>query len=219
MSDNPGNDMVYCDYSRRITIVVEISGGIVKHIPLRPNEGFSIQADQAVYFHRVYRPLLDYPIDRAIGVYLNYLRFCRAQHKVLEYIKRIIPTINIEEYIMSEEQAKAAETTAAKVKEQKPKRESAARMFQELIMDGNLTDDAIFAAVKEKFNLDDSKRGYVGWYRNYLKKQGKNPPAAIQPPKPVEAAPAPAPAGTATPAAEPVHPSDAEPKSNKKSKK
>lgn len=62
-------------------------------------------------------------------------------------------------------------------KERKP-RESAAAMFQELIMSGAHSDDAIFKKVQAKFGLDDSKRTYVAWYRNYLKKQGMNPPAA-----------------------------------------
>lgn len=56
------------------------------------------------------------------------------------------------------------------------KKESAAQMFQDLIMAGKLTDDQIFAKVQEKFGLDEKKRGYVKWYRNHLKKQGKNPP-------------------------------------------
>ena len=56
------------------------------------------------------------------------------------------------------------------------KRESAAQMFQDLIMAGKLTDDQIFEKVQEKFGLDEKKRGYVKWYRNHLKKLGKNPP-------------------------------------------
>lgn len=55
---------------------------------------------------------------------------------------------------------------------------SAAAMFQGLIMEGKLTDDEIFALVKEKFGLDDKKKSYVNWYRNKLKKDGKNPPEA-----------------------------------------
>lgn len=58
------------------------------------------------------------------------------------------------------------------------KRVTAAQVFQELIMQGKLTDDQIFAKVQEQFGLDDGKRGYVKWYRNHLRKQGKNPPEA-----------------------------------------
>lgn len=59
-----------------------------------------------------------------------------------------------------------------------PKRLSAAQMFQDLIMEGKLTDDAIFEEVKEAYGLDEKKRGYVKWYRNHLAKQGMNPPKA-----------------------------------------
>lgn len=60
----------------------------------------------------------------------------------------------------------------------KAPRDSAATMFKALIMEGKLTDDQIFAKVAEKFGLDEKKRTYVAWYRNYLTKQGENPPAA-----------------------------------------
>jgi len=56
---------------------------------------------------------------------------------------------------------------------------SAASMFKTLIMEGKLADDQIFKKVADKFNLDDSKRGYVKWYRNYLQKKGQNPPAPV----------------------------------------
>lgn len=65
--------------------------------------------------------------------------------------------------------------TTAKTGEKKM---SAAQMFQDLIMEGKLTDDKIFEKVQEKFGLDEKKRGYVKWYRNHLKKQGANPPEA-----------------------------------------
>lgn len=69
-----------------------------------------------------------------------------------------------------------AKATKAPTKKTDEKRESAAQMFQDLIMAGKLTDDQIFEKVQEKFGLDEKKRGYVKWYRNYLKKQGMNPP-------------------------------------------
>lgn len=73
---------------------------------------------------------------------------------------------------------KAAKAKKGVKKEPGAKRESAAQMFQDLIMAGNLTDDKIFAKVKDKFKLDDKKRSYVAWYRNKLVKDGKKPPAA-----------------------------------------
>jgi hypothetical protein len=73
----------------------------------------------------------------------------------------------------------AAKTTTAKPPAKTgEKKMSAAQMFQDLIMEGKLTDDKIFEKVQEKYGLDEKKRGYVKWYRNHLKKQGANPPEA-----------------------------------------
>lgn len=64
-------------------------------------------------------------------------------------------------------------------KPMEPPKEKASTLFMQLIMEGKLTDDQIFAKVQEKFGLDDKKRSYVGWYRNKLKKDGLNPPGPI----------------------------------------
>jgi len=73
--------------------------------------------------------------------------------------------------------AKEAKAKAAPAKAKDgEKKVSAAQMFQDLIMAGKLTDDQIFEKVQAEFGLDEKKRGYVKWYRNHLKKQGKNPP-------------------------------------------
>jgi hypothetical protein len=74
--------------------------------------------------------------------------------------------------------AKASKKDAKARKATGEKRATAAQLFCDLIMAGNLTDDKIFAKVKEKFGLDDKKRSYVAWYRNKLKKDGKKPPEA-----------------------------------------
>ena len=57
-----------------------------------------------------------------------------------------------------------------------PRPGSAAALFQELLLAGKFTDAQIFEKVKAKFGLDDKKRGYVGWYRNYLRKKGTEVP-------------------------------------------
>lgn len=97
---------------------------------------------------------------------------------------------------------------------------NASQMFRDLILKGGKTDDDIFKAVKERFGLDDSKRNYVGWYRNELKKKGllegkpaekepdptpqkpevTTPPTVEAPPTP-QPAPAPAPQPAPAPAA------------------
>lgn len=71
--------------------------------------------------------------------------------------------------------AKSAPTKAAapvKSEKESAPRETAASMFQELLAMGKHTDAVIFEKVKAKFGLDDKKRSYVGWYRNYMRKQG-----------------------------------------------
>jgi hypothetical protein len=73
--------------------------------------------------------------------------------------------------------AKTTKAPAAK-KEAGEKKPSAANMFKDLIMEGKMTDDQIFAKVQKEFGLDDNKRSYVKWYRNDLTKKGMKPPAA-----------------------------------------
>ena len=98
------------------------------------------------------------------------------------------PAVKKTVFLTPVEKAKPAAKVAAPkaATERKP---SASVRFRELIMEGKLTDDAIFAAVQKEFNLSDDKRSYVAWYRNDLTKQGKNPPAPIggAPPKMTQA--------------------------------
>lgn len=56
---------------------------------------------------------------------------------------------------------------------------TSAGMFMTLIMEGKLKDDQIFSKVQKKYDLDDSRRGYVKWYRNHLTKRGMNPPPPV----------------------------------------
>lgn len=76
--------------------------------------------------------------------------------------------------------AKTIKALAKAAGEPKAPRDSAANMFRELIMAGELTDDKIFEKVQKKFGLEDKSRSHVGWYRNNLIRQGKNPPPAKQ---------------------------------------
>jgi hypothetical protein len=60
----------------------------------------------------------------------------------------------------------------ANLKGEDGKWKSVSAAFKGLILEGKLSDDKIFAAVKKQFGIDDSKRGYVQWNRNWLKKEG-----------------------------------------------
>lgn len=94
-------------------------------------------------------------------------------------VERLLHTPTEEEKKMAKAKAKAKQKKAdKKAGKASAPRETAAALFQDLIMDGKLTDDQIFAKVKAKFGLDDKKRSYVAWYRNKLKKDGKKPPEA-----------------------------------------
>lgn len=52
-------------------------------------------------------------------------------------------------------------------------RPSAAERIKSLLIDGKLSDDEIFAALRREYGLDGRKSGIVGWYRNRLQKIGK----------------------------------------------
>jgi hypothetical protein len=95
-------------------------------------------------------------------------------------VKQLLHTPTTEEIEMATKakNVKAKKKASKERKVSGEKRETAAAMFCDLIMAGSLSDDKIFAKVKEKFGLDDKKRSYVAWYRNKLKKDGQKPPEA-----------------------------------------
>lgn len=79
----------------------------------------------------------------------------------------------------SVEKPVAKKVAAAKpVAKEKPAKKSAdgkpscAERFRELIAEGKLDDDAIFAKVQKEYDLDGSKRRYVNFYRFDCKRKG-----------------------------------------------
>lgn len=54
----------------------------------------------------------------------------------------------------------------------KPKRQGVSSMARDLILAGK-TNQEVWAAIKEAFNLDDNKKHYPSWYRCELKRAGK----------------------------------------------
>lgn len=225
---------VYADHQRRTCIQVQRTGDAVKYIELNVARGLAIDKLDAKDFDRRYKPMKNYPIEKACELYVGYSRAIGATKEALDELGKFC-SITEMEYEMAiskasateetketkKASAKAASKTASKAAKpmsktsvkitkvgptdvettgltpEKPatkpakvakakaapkpageKKPSASAMFQDLIMAGKLTDDQIFETVKAEFNLDDSKKGYVKWYRNHLTKQGKNPPAA-----------------------------------------
>lgn len=172
---------------------------LVVFLPLR-EEAFEIARTGAYDFDHMYKEIIGYPVERAAKLYTGYSQYLGASEDAMVELSRLITVSHKEkESAMAKKPgvATATRTTKkdAKVEEEKksmkavksaaPKaekkdkapRESAADMFRALIMEGKLTDDQIFSAVKKKFGLEDKKRSYVAWYRNDLKKKGQKPPA------------------------------------------
>lgn len=203
------------DRERRTCIQVERLNGHVKFIPLDVSEGLQVHQTSADSFDQRFTPMVNYPVEKACQLFVNYSQSIGASKEALDFLGQIV-NIPEQEFKMATakkaaapaeekktptrratngktEPAKAGRRTTdpvvkapakgAKVPAAKPtkpgeKKPSAAQMFQDLIMQGKLTDDQIFEKVQAEFGLDEKKRGYVKWYRNHLKKQGMNPPEA-----------------------------------------
>ena len=219
-----GSMAVYYDRQRRTCIQVGSDLGSVKYIPL-DSTGLKVKEIDEKEFMSIYRPIKDYPVERALTLYAGFVKYVGATDEVLAILGQ---TINIDEEVIKMARARlvpedtlpapaapagrgrratakpdpvAKPTPAAKATGRAAKATpaakatgratgtrskastndypSAAAMFQGLIMEGKLTDDEIFAAVQERFGLDDNKRAYVAWYRNNLRKKGENPPGPI----------------------------------------
>jgi hypothetical protein len=150
-------------------------------------------------FVELYQPLDDYPVERCAQLYAQYARTVGASPEAMEALGRLTKlsqkeiematakkasTAKVEKAtkdVPAEKPAKAVKTP--KVAAEKPakaekKGPSAAQMFKDLIMAGNLSDQKIFEKVQAAHGLDDKKFSYVAWYRNDLTKKGANPPAA-----------------------------------------
>ncbi len=165
---------------------------VVRCIPLSEG-GFVVETVGAYEFDHKFKEIVGYPVERCARLYAGYSQHLGASHEAMDELAKLVPvTEQQKEKAMAKKPsistaskkpgtkstltAKRGEPRASK--EPRERKESAADMFRTLIMEGKLTDDAIFSAVKKKHGLDDSKRNYVAWYRNQLKKDGKKPPAA-----------------------------------------
>lgn len=188
---------VFADRQRRTCLAIESNGHSVKYIPLSVEFGLCVEETPASEFIQLYELLDDYPAERCAALFASYAVNIGASDAVLEHLGRLIK-LPIKEIQMATAKKAAAKSavvkpsaakapaagkktvTAKEPKADKPSapRESAASMFKELILAGNLTDEKIFKKVQEKFGLDDNKSGYVKWYRNDLSKKGLNPPDA-----------------------------------------
>lgn len=215
---------VCADHQRRTCILFERSSDQVRYVGLDVENGLDLALAEPKSFDDRFKPLVDYPVEKAAKLYVEYARGLGATEKVMRMLAKLT-TVTQEDIEMAtakkgaraaapvktekkapakkaagkaapekevkgkggkakaapEPKGKGGKTSAQATKpktEKKDRGPTAARRFQELIMEGKKTDDQIFAVVQKEFGLDDNKRSYVKWYRNYLTKQGQNPPAA-----------------------------------------
>jgi hypothetical protein len=200
---------VCADHQRRTCILFDRNEERVRYVALDVESGMDLCVADPKDFDGRFKPMVDYPVEKAAKLYVEYARGLGATEQVMQMLGKLT-TVTTEDIEMAtkkksaraaapvkttkkatkkadapETKAKAAKAgkaekpaKATKTGEKKDRGPTAASRFQELIMEGKKTDDQIFATVQKEFGLDDSKRSYVKWYRNYLTKQGKNPPAA-----------------------------------------
>lgn len=192
--NEPRSSVVPCwDHNSRTCIEVSRADGKVKFVMMTA-ELYDVEELSESGFDVRFKPIPDYPPERACDLFIEYMRKLGGTEAAIDALSSVSTITNqvrseimtaAKKRVPAAEKGDATPKTKAKAKAAaKPKakrqpgekRESAAQMFQDLIMQGRLTDDAIFKKVQEKYNLDDNKRSYVAWYRNKLKKDGKKPP-------------------------------------------
>jgi hypothetical protein len=197
---------VCVDHQRHTVIETSRDDILVEYIPLDIS-GLVLCQLSIEAFDKQYHPLPDYPVEKAAGLYAEYAANLGGTPDAMRELGKLVPLTpkeidvattkaaakvpakkaikHIEDTAAAKasvaaKKAKAAGKPAAKkvAKEPAEKKPTAAQMFKDLIMAGELTDDKIFAKVQKAFGLDDNKRSYVKWYRNDLVKRGEKPPAA-----------------------------------------
>lgn len=192
------------DRNRITCLEVSRTANVVSYLILEAGLGVDFKRTALEVFDERFKPIPGYPLSQAIMHFTEFAERLGATDLAAEALNSLNPTRK--EPIMATtkkdaspakkapipvKKSNASKPPAKKMEAKKPaakpiatksaapvKKESAAQMFQDLIMEGKLTDDKIFEKVQTKFGLDDSKKGYVKWYRNHLAKLGKNPPAA-----------------------------------------
>ena len=200
----------YHDRERHTILKInDIETKEVRYIPLDIVGGLKIVSMSRAKFNDAYKPIPDYPIKKAVGLFMGYAKTLGASKEVLKLFSKVgIITKDIPDNTgqchkelelgkkptepkLVKELNKVKKLTKPKPVEELNKVESskiiddefksAAAMFQGLIMAGKLTDPEIFLAVQEKFGVDNEKKWYVKWYRHSLKRKGKNPPNEVKP--------------------------------------
>ncbi len=170
----------YNDFHNHSCILVRREKNKVVYITLDLT-GLKISKISPAMFADRFKKMQDYPIEKMCLHYLKFAKRVGASTEVLNWLELKIEITNEErEMVTAKKTVQKTDINVATSKVTKIKKPTAAAMFQKLIMEGKFKDAEIFQAVQKEFNLDDNKKWYTSWYRNYLKKKGKNPPDAIK---------------------------------------
>jgi len=183
---------VWRNHQSRTCIVIGFNAkeNVVMYIPTSESTFEVLTADADTFKNKLYAEPIDYPVERAARLFVEFARDMGAQPEVLEALNVFTP-VTIEEKEMATKRAaataassdaKAAKSPKAKTeKSAKPKvekstkpRENMSVMFRELIMRGTMSDDVIFSKVSEKY--PNAQRSYVQFYRTKLVKSGEKVP-------------------------------------------
>jgi len=112
--------MVPCyDRQRRTCIEVARVAGQVKFIPLDVSEGLQVQATSADSFDQRYEPMVNYPIEKAAQLFLNYSQTIGASKEALDYLGQVV-NVSKQELEMATTKKQAAAEKPVK-KEAAPK--------------------------------------------------------------------------------------------------
>lgn len=151
------------------------------------------------------RSLQGATVMAAARCFVVHSTFCGAEPRAVEALEQLVPITKHEKERIHEMSTKKPEpttktkptkakpektvSTTSKASAAKPAKSTSSKpdgerkpkpsvTFRELIIQGKLTDDQIFAEVQKRHpEVTEDKRSYVAWYRNDLRKKGENPPA------------------------------------------
>lgn len=169
------------DHSRRTALLIGRASGHVSIIPMAVGESFRVHRLSEQRFKEQYQEVPNYPIAKAAELFVRYALDMGCTKDAMDELAKLTP---VSQSVRDLCTLKVVTTTApdGTVTEKVVVRgesskggggESAASLFQRLILEGKLTDDQIFKQVQKQFKLDDSRRSYVAWYRKKLIKDGK----------------------------------------------
>lgn len=169
------------DHSRRTCLLLSRQGGHVSIIPMAAGDSFRVHKLSEQRFKEQYQDVPNYPIAKAAELFVRYAMDMGCTKEAMDELAKLTPVsqavrdlCTLKTVLTKEADGTVTEKVVVRGESSKGSSgESAASLFQRLILEGKLTDDQIFKQVQKQFKLDDSRRSYVAWYRKKLIKDGK----------------------------------------------